>query len=481
MDTTKCKSLFEAWAGEPCLEVWPLGANGSNRQYCRLIGCNYSCIGSENPDVRENEAFFYYSRFFSEKGLRVPKVWAVSEDRCCYLQEDLGDETLFDWLQSCRNKGEMSGVEPMLERVLSDLVDIQLAGRDADFSMSYPREAFDRQSMQWDLNYFKYCFLKLSYIPFDEQLLEKDFALLEDFLEEEDCGYFLYRDFQSRNVMLNNGEPYYIDFQGGRRGAAQYDVASLLYSAKTDLSEDQRERLLHYYIGRLMERRSVDPKAFEQKFYGYVMLRILQAMGAYGYRGLYERKGYFMNSVSLAARNLIHISQQHPLPIALPHLTEVVRAIFDKYGKEKSAEASRLVVEVGSFSYRKGYPCDESGNGGGFVFDCRALHNPGRYEAYKLLTGRSEEVREFLKKERAVDEFLANAQLLVRQSVDKYIERDFEHLSVYFGCTGGQHRSVYCAENMAQWLRAEYPNIQVELHHRESDSWPKNVVRDCAK
>lgn len=470
---TGLRVLFETWGKEECLCIDPLGANGSNRQYFRMRGHTRHCVATYNPDVRENEAFVYYSRFFCRKGLRVPQVYALNEDKTLYLQEDLGDESLYMWLESHRDDPDK--VRLMLNGVLDDLLDFQIKGRDAEFSHSYPRESFDRQSIQWDLNYFKYYYLKLAYVPFDEQLLENDFQKLEDYLLDEDCGYFLYRDFQSRNIMIKDGKCYYIDFQGGRKGAAQYDVASLLYSSKCNLPQSMRDDLVRYFIDRLAERRQVDKDAFESKFYGYVLVRILQALGAYGYRGHYERKHYFLNSIPKALSNIRYLLEYHPLPLQVEHLKEVL-ARASSSAQTKQVEKSGLVVEVMSFSYRKGLPEGSGGNGGGFVFDCRALHNPGRYDQFKMLTGQSREVELFFEKEPAVEAFLDQAQQLVDQSVKKYVERGFSNLLVSFGCTGGQHRSVYCAERMAAWLGEKHPEIQLVLVHREQHSWPQQMV-----
>lgn len=465
------QSLFLHWAHQPAAIVAPLAANGSNRRYWRLASNEFKCIAAFNDDVRENEAFIYFSRTLRAKGIRVPEVYAVSDDRRIYLQQDLGDTTLYNYLYDRRRNGGGfdSNVLALYEQVLTDLAHIQLAGRDMDFSFAYPRAEFDRQSMQWDLNYFKYYFLKLKYIPFDEQLLERDFQTLIDYLLSADCNYFLYRDFQSRNIMLHESQPYYIDFQGGRRGAAQYDVASLLYSAKSDLPEPIRQHLLSHYIRTLSHLQPIDQHQFLNQFYAYVLIRIMQAMGAYGYRGYFERKDYFLQSIPLAVNNLRLVIENHPLPISLPHLEQVwQRIVQSQLSQSEQPTPQHLTVTVGSFSYKKGLPVDPSGNGGGFIFDCRALPNPGRYEAYRQFTGKDLPVIEFLRDDPAVEQFLAHIQSVVGASVSKYLERNFTSLMVYFGCTGGQHRSVYCAERLAKWLSDNY-DCQVIIKHREQD------------
>lgn len=462
------KNIFEHWSGEPCVEMLPLGANGSNRRYWRIKGATKCCIGAYNEDVRENEAFVYYSRALGKRGVHVPEVYAVSENRQCYIQQDLGDTTLYAYLYDKRRNGGGFDSEmlSLYRRVLDDLAEIQVAGRDLDFSYAYPREAFDAQSIQWDLNYFKYYFLKLTYVPFDEERLEKNFKTLTDFLLQADCGFFLYRDFQARNIMLYEGEPYYIDFQGGRRGAAQYDVASLLYSAKSDLPEVIRQELLDNYRDSLSRRYSIDKKLFDDYFYGYVLIRIMQAMGAYGYRGLFEHKDYFINSIPLAVNNLRLVIENHPLALDLPELTKVWQHIVSSDTTDKAPEVSGLTVTVSSFSYKQGLPKDTSGNGGGYIFDCRALPNPGRYPEYRCYTGQDKPVIDFLEGDPAVEQFLSGAEQLVGPSIKKYLERDFTSLTVSFGCTGGQHRSVYCAERMAKWISENF-DCHIVLKHRE--------------
>lgn len=484
-DTSILRDLFRKWAGVDCEQYLPLGANGSNRKYFRLSSGEKSCIAAVNDDIRENEAFLYYSRSLAERGIRVPEVYAVSDDRRCYLQQDLGDTTLYSYLYAKRQKGEGFDEETLAlyKKVLSNLALIQTRCRDLDFSYAYPRPDFDSQAIQWDLNYFKYFFLKLFYVPFDEQLLENDYHTLIDYLLAGDCSSFMYRDFQTRNIMVFGEELYYIDYQGARRGAPQYDAASLLYSSKAEIPEAIRQELLAHYVdcffsdqnivtsdqSQVTDHRS-QVTAFTSRFYGYVLIRILQAMGAYGYRGLYERKDYFIASIPLAIANLRTILQRLPEELHIPHLRSVLEHIVNS--KLAVAEthttlpSDTLTVDILSFSFKKGLPTDTSGNGGGFIFDCRALPNPGRYPEYRSYTGKDPSVIKFLQKEPAVDQFLEHVQAIVAQSVKKYIERKFSHLQVAFGCTGGQHRSVYCAERLAAYLRNNY-DCNVVVTHRE--------------
>lgn len=474
------KQLFAQWAGEPCAECLAIGAGGSSRRYFRLSGKGKTAIGCIADDIRENEAFFAYSRHFHAKGMPVPELYAVADDRRHYLQQDLGDQTLYGLLFDKKRQG--GGFDPemlaLYRQALADLAAIQQAGADLDFSVAYPRAAFDRRSILWDLNYFKYYFLKLNHVPFDEELLENDFDRLADRLLAADCNYFLYRDFQGRNIMVAD-KLYYIDYQGGRRGAAQYDVASLLYSAKSDIPEVIRTELLNHYL----DVRGLKGDARRQwlaDFWFYLLVRILQTLGAYGYRGLYERKPYFIESIPLALANLRRLVESHPELLAdLPQLQQIVsseKLVVSSCGETPTPHStlltpnSTLTVTVQSFSFKQGLPDDPSGNGGGHIFDCRALPNPGRYPEYKTYTGKDRPVIEFLQREPAVDEFLANVKRIVAQSVDKYLERHFTNLMVSFGCTGGQHRSVYFAEQTAAWLRQTYPQVNVVLRHREQDT-----------
>ena len=463
------KQLFAQWAGTPCTECLAIGAGGSARRYFRLLGGGKRCVGAVADDIRENEAFFAYTSPLHTKGMPVPELYAVADDRRHYLQQDLGDQTLYGLLHDKKRQGGGFDAEmlALYRQALADLAAIQQAGADIDFSVAYPRSAFDRRSILWDLNYFKYYFLKLSHVPFDEELLENDFDRLVDRLLAADCNYFLYRDFQGRNIMVAD-KLYYIDYQGGRRGAAQYDVASLLYSAKSDLPEVIRTELLNHYLD-VRGLDCADRQRWLSDFWYYVLIRILQTLGAYGYRGLYERKPYFIESIPLALANLRRLVENHPDLLAdLPELGKVVQGLQHSPALPGTPLHS-LTVTVQSFSFKQGLPDDTYGNGGGHIFDCRALPNPGRYPEYKTYTGKDRPVIEFLQREPAVDLFLSHVKGIVAQSVDKYLERHFSNLMVSFGCTGGQHRSVYFAEQTAAWLRHTYPQVNVLLKHREQD------------
>ncbi len=461
--------LFENHFNEKAESVEMLPASGSYREYCRLTSSQRTVIGAFNSDVKENTAFLSFTNHFRKNDLPVPEVYAVSADLKKYLLEDLGNITLFDFLSSTREKeGFSENIVAEYRKVLKVLPRIQIiAGKDLDYSVCYPRAAFDKTSMMWDLNYFKYYFLKLAKIHFDEQSLEDDFQTFSDYLLSADSNYFLYRDFQSRNVMLRNNEVYFIDYQGGRRGALQYDLASLLYDGKADIPESVRQQLFDFYVAELKKYVPVNDEGFEAYYKGFVLIRIMQAMGAYGFRGFYEKKEHFLKSIPFALKNLEHLLEDVKLPVELPELFNVLHQLTQsEVLKEIGKTKSNLTVTVSSFSYKNGYPADVSGNGGGHVFDCRALNNPGRYPEFKNLTGKDLEVQEFLEQKSEIGIFLNAVKVIVDQSVKTYLERDFSHLSIGFGCTGGQHRSVYSAEKIAEYLRNNFP-VNVVLNHRE--------------
>ncbi len=457
--------LFCQWCGHTPTQHTDLPPSGSNRRYVRLSDGNVSAIGVYNADQKENEAFISFSQSLLSAGVNVPEIYGQQLAYGVYLQQDLGNETLYSLLTRVRkeNDGQFTPeLKDIYKKVLTSLALIQSKGTKAiDFSKCYPRSAFDRQSMMWDLQYFKYYFLKLSHIVFDEQALENDYNKLIDFLLEVPHDSFLYRDFQSRNIMIVDNEPWFIDYQGGRRGALHYDVASLLYDAKADIPQPIRDELLQHYI------KQTGDEMFETHYYGYVLIRIMQAMGAYGYRGFFEKKAHFLKSIPFALANMSSIIDNHPLPIDTPELMRVLNNITTSEQLLSIANTSKLKVSVSSFSYKHGIPSDNSGNGGGFVFDCRALPNPGRYERYKQLTGRDQEVIDFFANvKEQMDAFITPIKQLVAMSVERYMERGFTNLAINFGCTGGQHRSVFCAEQIAQWLKQTY-DIEVVLKHWE--------------
>jgi aminoglycoside/choline kinase family phosphotransferase len=464
-------SLFESHFKEEITFFEQLPASGSYREYVRIKSISHQVIGAYNQDIKENQAFLEFSVHFRNKNIPVPHIYAVNSNMDCYLQEDLGNTTLFDFISATReNEGFSTKIVDEYKKVLRELPRIQLvAGKDIDYSVCYPREAFDKQSMMWDLNYFKYYFLKLAKIPFDEQALEDDFQAFSNYLLAVDNNAFLYRDFQSRNVMVKDEKVYFIDYQGGRKGALQYDLASLLYDAKANIPEAEREELLEFYLNELSQYKQVDREKFKSLFGGYVLIRIMQAMGAYGFRGFYEKKEHFLKSIPFALKNLETLLARNTIQAKLPELFKVLKAVTEStFLKTISPSNDKLTVRVSSFSYKKGIPHDPSGNGGGFVFDCRAIHNPGRYLEYKHLTGKDPQVQEFLEEKSTIASFMSSVISLVSQSVEVYSSRGFSHLCVSFGCTGGQHRSVYAAEKLAEFLKNNYP-VTVVLQHVEQD------------
>src|SRR5271165_2963347 len=465
------KNLFEQHFHSPLEQVQPLQGQlgGSGRKIIRLTGEKNSAIGILYDVREENAAFLEFSRHFRKHGLPVPEIYADDLDHGAYLEEDLGNTSLFEFLSKHRAGEQIAA--PVVEayrRVIATLPRFQVeAGRDLNYKVCYPRDSFDRQSIAWDLNYFKYYFLRLAGIAFNEQALEDDFNRLTRFLLTAKCDYFLYRDFQSRNIMLRAGEPWFLDYQGGRKGALQYDVASLLFDGKADLPPALRAELLEHYLAKLDGYGTVSRAAFLEHYYAYVYIRIMQAMGAYGFRGFYERKTHFLQSVPYALKNLRWLLHHAELPIALPALMAAFHSMLASPKLQNLAsEADSLVVRIFSFSFHRGLPKDETGNGGGFIFDGRSLPNPGREDRFKALTGKDAPVIEYLNQQESVHQFLASVMSLVDGSVSSYQRRGFKNLMVCFGCTGGQHRSVYLAEQLAKHLR-ERNGVEVIVHHRE--------------
>jgi aminoglycoside/choline kinase family phosphotransferase len=471
------KKLFEQHFHSPVGLVQPLRGQlgGSERRVIRLAGEKHSAIGILYDVREENVAFLEFSRHFRRHGLPVPEIYAEDLSQGAYLEEDLGDTTLFEFLSKNR-VGETVAPQAVeaYRKVVALLPRFQIeGGRDLDYKVCYPRASFDRQSIAWDLNYFKYYFLRLAGIPFNEQALEDDFDRLTKFLLSADRDYFLYRDFQSRNVMLRDGHPFFLDYQGGRRGALQYDIASLLYDAKADLPPELRQQLLDHYVDRLASFIELEREVFMRHYYAYVYVRIMQALGAYGFRGFYERKAHFLQSVPYALKNVRWLLHHVTLSIALPTLMDAFKSMVDSEKLQSLAsEAENVVVQIFSFSFHAGLPKDETGHGGGFVFDGRSIPNPGREERFKALTGRDAEVIDYLNQEESVHKFLASVMSLVDASVSNYQRRGFKSLMVSFGCTGGQHRSVYLAEQLANRLRGR-TGVEVVVRHLELEKLGK--------
>ncbi|MBR1794734.1 MAG: phosphotransferase [Bacteroidales bacterium] len=501
------ESLYEKFTGAVPAKVDALTGSASHRRYYRLTGADgRTLIGVEGTDADENRAFLTIDRHFASKGIRVPRV--LAEDGLCYLQEDLGSAILYEALADGRSRGAYSPDEvALLRKTMAALPKIQVEGAQGlDFSVCYPQPSFDGRMVDFDLNYFKYDYLKLTGLEFNEVRLQDDFDRLKADLLAEPSDTFLYRDFNARNVMLVDGEPWFIDFQGGRRGPIYYDVASFLWQARARYPETLREELLQVYLDALRAYGPVDETHFRERLRLFILFRMLQVLGCYGYRGLWERKQAFIDSIPQAldiVRNLLPFK-------AYPYLTEVLTGLcgsvpeegvfFPKpsaikdcsvpptasggplplmwprvatgSGKNTPSSGTPLTVTVYSFSFKKGIPEDASRNGGGYVFDCRSVHNPGKYERFKQLTGLDAPVIEFLEQDGEILRFLDHVYALVDAHVERFLERGFTHLQVSFGCTGGQHRSAYSAQHLAEHLVAQYP-VRVHLIHRERgiESW----------
>ena len=471
--------------GEMPKEILPIAESGSARKYFRIITDNKSLIGTFSNNVEENEAFLTFSKHFHDLGLNVPEVFAVNEEKTCYLQSDFGDDNLFAHVRKAliANCGPSTGsgtlasysenVIQLYKKALGHLVKLQVLGHQGlDYSKAYPTERFDRQAIIDDLNYFKYYFVKPhEEIDFNETRLGKDFETFADFVSQAPCDFFMYRDFQSRNIMVKDGELHFIDFQGGRKGPLNYDVVSLLYQVKAQIPQDTRDELVNYYKAELSQYMSPEAVKFDTYQPYFVYLRLMQVLGAYGFRGLIQKKSHFIESIPYALKELKVWNEKHPLN-AYPELQHVLSQLSTlnyptTLNSQLSTLNSKLTVTINSFSFKKGYPNDFSGNGGGFVFDCRALPNPGREPEFKTKTGRDWEVIDYLMAKPPVHIFLDHVKGIVSQSVENYKERHFSNLMVSFGCTGGQHRSVFFAQTIYEWLKSTYPDIHLKLNHIE--------------
>ena len=514
MQTTDIQNILAELTrsiGETPKDILPIAESGSARRYFRIITDDKSLIGTYSNNVEENEAFLAFSKHFHDLGLNVPEVFAVNEERTCYLQSDFGDDNLFAHVQKALLSGGPStgsgtltsdsrfaslrgtkqssidgpstgsgtstslgeNVVTLYKKALGHLVKLQVLGHQGlDYSKAYPTERFDRQAIIDDLNYFKYYFVKPhEEIDFNETRLGKDFETFADFVSQAPCDFFMYRDFQSRNIMVKNGDLYFIDFQGGRKGPLNYDVVSLLYQVKAQIPQATRDELVDYYKAELSQHISPETVKFDTYQPCFVYLRLMQVLGAYGFRGLIQKKSHFIESIPYALKELKVWNEKHPLK-EYPELQHVLSQLSTlnyptTLNSQLSTLNSKLTVTINSFSFRKGYPNDFSGNGGGFVFDCRALPNPGREPEFKTKTGRDWEVIDYLMAKPQVHVFLDHVKAIVSQSVDNYLERHFSNLMVSFGCTGGQHRSVFFAQTIYEWLKATYPDIHLKLNHIE--------------
>ena len=468
MAADQLQTLFEQYTGQPLSERTEMNSSGSNRRYFRLKGGNVSVVGVIGTSFEENRAFIELSRHFKDKGLHVPTVFAVSEDGMAYIQEDLGDKVLYNLVAQGRESGEYSSYEcNLLCRAIEMLPKIQFRGAEGlDFGICYPQPEFDGRMIDFDLNYFKYCFLMATGVDFHEVSLQEDFERFKEDLLEDMGNTFMYRDFQARNVMIRDGEPYFIDYQGGRRGPIYYDVASFIWQARSRYPEDLKKELVKTYLRALRGYTDVDEAHFNERLRLFVLFRTLQVLGAYGFRGYFEKKPHFLASVPFALDNLRRLLKT-PFE-RYPYLSQILTKLTTMRQFYEIAEDRRLEVSIYSFAYKKGIPADTSGNGGGYVFDCRSINNPGKFEYHRQFNGNDAEVVKFLEDDGEIFGFLDNVYKLIDPHVKRFIERKFTHLQVCFGCTGGQHRSVYCAEHLADHLAHKF-DIKISLHHRELD------------
>ena len=482
------KSLYKNWKGVEPSSIDVLQQSGSERRYFRIHGKDETVIGTFGANVPENEAFIYFSDHFKKKNLAVPQIFAVSDDKQFYLQEDFGDTSLLHHLEK---DGFAENVYNLFKKSLEALATLQVNGDNGlDYSKCLTNQVFGKEAIMADLLYFKYYFLDALRKPYDKQKLINDFEALSNYLTHTEYKYFMFRDFQSRNIMVSGdtnhgvGEEeeavHFIDYQGGMKGAPQYDVASLLWQARANLPEEWKENLLGDYMNSFekITGDSIDRNIFRSQYNGYVLIRLLQVLGAYGFRGLFERKAQFLTSIPLALNNLKEFFQKNSLGISVPEFKKVLDLcvsdeIIQQFTPVQATTDTALVVKICSFSYKKGLPVDETSNGGGFVFDCRGILNPGRIEKFKVQTGRDKEVKDYLEQQTKMTDFLNSAFDIVDITVEDYIKRNFESLMVSFGCTGGQHRSVYAADALARHLKNKF-KVKIELQHKVQDE--KNWV-----
>jgi aminoglycoside/choline kinase family phosphotransferase len=477
--------LYKGYKKNSADRIEKLPQSGSDRIYFRIYADNKTYIATYNLNKKENETFINFTRHFINANLPMPQVYSVNEDKTIYIQEDLGKESLLEKLE---RHGHNEYSYSLFQQSLRELAKVQIFGdKDLNYEMCLTAKEFGKQAILSDLLYFKYYFLDTLKTPYDKQAMIDDFETLSTYLTDVEYKYFMFRDFQSRNVIVNDDKVHFIDYQGGMKGALQYDVASLLWQAKANLSEEWKDGLLEYYITEaetLLETK-VDRSTFISQYNGYVLIRLLQVLGAYGFRGLFERKAHFLSSIPLALRNLKFFLEHKNINIATPEFSRMLNLVVEdeiikRFETVRADENTPLVVHISSFSYKKGLPTDETGNGGGFMFDCRGILNPGRFEEFKWLTGRDKEVRDFLEQRTKMPEFLNSVYDIVDISVEDYIKRSFENLMIGFGCTGGQHRSVYAADEVARHLKNKF-GVKVKLHHviQDAKKWintPQNTL-----
>ncbi|MDX1937703.1 MAG: RNase adapter RapZ [Flavihumibacter sp.] len=473
--TEAIRQLFAGVSNETITSIEKLPQSGSDRIYFRVHTPGRSLIATYNTNVRENGTFLNFSKHFMAQGCPVANVFCVNEAQTLYLQEDFGNESL---LNKIEQHGHNEYVYALFEKSLQALAHMQIEGhKNLNYNWCITSKEFGKQAILSDLLYYKYYFLDTLKIPYDKEKLIEDFEALSTYLSHVDHKYFMFRDFQSRNIMIQNDAVHFIDYQGGMRGALQYDVASMLWQAKAEMNDDWKNRLLHYYMdcveGILKE--PIDRNRFESQYNGYVLIRLLQVLGAYGFRGLFERKAHFLTSIPLALRSVKWFLQSRRVGIVLPEFERLLKLmvedeVVNRFEPVQANEQTPLVVHINSFSYRKGIPKDASENGGGFVFDCRGILNPGRFDDYKKLSGQDKPVKDFLEQQTQMPVFLNSIYNIVDISVEDYLKRGFANLQINFGCTGGQHRSVFAADALARHLRNKF-KVKIELQHTNKENW----------
>jgi len=468
------EAYFKSINSEPITEIEKLPKSGGDRIYFRIVTENKSYIATYNENLKESNTFLYFTKHFAQIKAPVPEIYFVSSDAKMYIQQDFGRISLLNELEKY---GQNDYVYDLFKKSLKALALLQVNGmKDLDDSYCLTSKEFGKQAILSDLLYFKYYFLDTLKIPYDKEKLIDDFEALSTYLTHVEHKYFMFRDFQSRNIYIQNGGVHFIDYQGGMKGALQYDVASLLWQARANLSEDWKNSLLAYYIDCASEtlQKPIDSTRFTSQYNGYVLIRLMQVLGAYGFRGLFERKAQFLTSIPLALTNLKWFQENKKMGISLPEYDRLLNLIVqdeivNRFKPLQANEATPLIVTINSFSYLKtGYPKEKSNNGGGFVFDCRGLLNPGRFEEFKLLTGRDKPVMDFLEQRTEMPDFLNGVYNIVDISVEDYLKRNFGSLTISFGCTGGQHRSVYAADALARYLRNKF-KVKIDLNHIEQN------------
>jgi len=471
------KELFSSFSQSPLTGIEKIPQSGSNRIYFRILTADSSYIATYNDNIRENRTFIHYSRHFRGQGCPVPEIYTVNDSYTIYLQEDFGDQSL---LRELEQHGYNEYVYQLFATSLDELARLQIKGDEGlDYEWAITSKEFGKQAILSDLLYFKYYFLDTLQIPYDKEKLIDDFEALSTYLTHVDHKYFMFRDFQSRNILVREKQVHFIDFQGGMKGALQYDVASMLWQAKAELSDTWKDDLLEHYMScveSILEKK-IDRVRFVSQYNGYVLIRMLQVLGAYGFRGLFERKAHFLTSIPLALRNVKGFLTGKQVGIGLPEFERLLglmvrEEVIGRFEPVQAGADTPLVVHINSFSYRKGIPAGEDGHGGGFVFDCRGILNPGRFAEFKSLTGRDKAVKDFLEQQTKMPEFLNGIYNIVDISVEDYIKRGFDSLTIGFGCTGGQHRSVYAADALTRHLRNKF-HVKVDLHHivQEEKNW----------